>query len=100
MRYIDLDEIKYQLRMDSSFTDDDSLLEIYGNAAEEFVEQHLNCALDDICAKNGGELPNNIRAAMLMMVDYLYDHSGARETEDIPNAFWILLKTQQIYAVC
>ena len=101
MQYIDLQEIKYQLRMDPSFTADDELLQIYGDAAEEFVEQHLNCALDDICAENSGELPKNIRAAMLMMVDYLYDHSGSGDRDiEIPNAFWILLKTQQKYAVC
>lgn len=100
MRYLTLEDIKQQLRMDLGFTDDDALLETYGDAAEDFVEQHLNRALDDICADNSGELPKNIKAALLMLVDYLYDHSGGGQNEDIPNAFWILMKTKQKYAVC
>ena len=99
MNYLDLDIIKKQLRMDASFTDDDDILNVYGDSAEEFTEQHLNCALDDIAAENSGSLPKNLINAMLMLVDYMYDNSGSGESRDLPNAFWILCKPWQKYSI-
>ena len=100
MNYLNLDIIKKQLRMDASFTDDDDLLTLYGDSVEAFVEQHLNCALDDITAENSGELPKNIINAMLLLVDYLYDHSGSGDRDiEIPNSMWILLAPWKKYSI-
>ena len=54
MNYLDLNIIKKQCRIDADFTEDDELLSLYGDSAEDFLSQHLNCALDDIAAENGG----------------------------------------------
>ena len=99
MRYLDLDIIKKQLRMDSSFTDDDAILEVYGDSAESFLESYLDTNLDVIAAQNSGELPKELINAMLMFVDYMYDNSGSGETRDIPKAFFMLACLYKKYPV-
>lgn len=99
MNYLDIDIIKKQCRIDADFTEDDELLSLYGDSAEDFLSQHLNCALDDICAENGGELPKNLINAMLIYVDYLYDNSGSGENREVPNAFWILAAPFKKYTI-
>lgn len=99
MNYITLEQIKAQLRIDELFADDDALLEGLGDAAESFLEAHLNCPLDDITAENSGELPKALVQALLMYVSYLYDNDGSGETREIPNAFWILCNPWKTYSI-
>jgi len=99
MNYLTLETIKQQLRIDSSFANDDSLLEALGNSAEDFLQAHLNNALDDIAADNSGSLPDALMQALKIMVDYLYDESGSGESRDVPQAFWILSKPYQNYTI-
>ena len=79
MTYLTLEDIKYQLRIDADFTEDDTLLETLGDAAENFLESHLNCALDDIVAENSGEFPKALYQALLIFVSYSYDNDGSGE---------------------
>lgn len=99
MNYLTLEDIHRQLRLEPDFTEDDELLEIYGDSAENFIEQHLNRALDDIAAENGGELPKNVINSMLMFVDYMYDNSGSGDVKEIPNSIWILLTPLKKYTI-
>lgn len=99
MTYLTLEDIKRQCRIEPEFTEDDNILEIYGDSAENFLEVHLNCALDDIVAENGGELPKCLYQALLLLVDYSYDNSGSGESREVPNAFWILCKPYQKYTI-
>lgn len=99
MQYITLEDIHKQLRLEDGFTEDDTLLEGYGDSAEDLLQSHLNQALDDVVAENGGEFPKALWAALLMLVDYLYDNAGSGESRDIPNAFWILCKPYQKYTI-
>ena len=99
MRFLTLEMIKKQLRIDDFFADDDILFENLGNASESFLESHLNCALDDIVAENSGELPETLLQALLVFVSYLYDNDGSGDTKDVPQAFWVLAKPYQNYTI-
>lgn len=99
MNYLNLDIIKKQLRIEEDFHEDDALLESLGDGAESFLEAHLNESLDNIVADNGGELPVALYRAMMLMVDYLYDNTGSRGTEEVPNAFFILAAPFKKYAI-
>lgn len=99
MNYLDLNIIKKQCRVDADFTGDDEILSLYGDSAESFLEAHLNCALDDICAENGGELPPSLKSAMLLYVDYLYNESGSAQNYDLPQAYWILVNPYKTYSI-
>ena len=99
MNYLTLEDIHRQLRLEPDFQEDDAILTIYGDSAEDFISQHLNRPLDDITAENGGELPRNIYNAMLMFVDYMYDNSGSGDVKEIPNSIWILLTPWKKYTI-
>lgn len=99
MNYLNLTDIKQNCRLDATFTEDDNLLEILGNSAEAFLEAHLNCALDDICAENGGELPQNLYFALLMLVSYTYDNDGSGKMEDMPRSFYVLVAPYKKYSI-
>lgn len=99
MTYLTIEAIKQQLRIDSSFADDDALLEALGNSAEDFLQAHLNNALDDIAAENAGSLPDALMQALKIMVDYLYDESGSGDSKPVPQAFWILTNPFKTYSI-
>ena len=99
MNYITLDQIKKQLRIEPYFTEDDELLTLYGESAEEHLAAHLNCSLDDIAAENSGELPKSLVNALLIYVDFMYDNTGSGENRAIPQAYWILTNPWKTYAL-
>ena len=87
MRYLTLESIKMQSCISEDFHDDDTLLESMGDAAEDYVEQLVNEQLDDVAAKNSGELPASLYRAMLIFVDYLYSvaRGSSGDDKEIPN---------------
>lgn len=99
MNYLTLNEIKAQLIIDTSFTDDDQLLERLGSAAEQMVDDHLDFKLEDIVANNGGNIPETLKHAMLMIVDYLYDYRGSSENKPVPEAYFVLCRPYIRYNV-
>lgn len=99
MIYITLDQIKKQLRIEPDFTEDDELLTLYGDSAEEHLAAHLNCSLDDIAAENSGELPKSLVNALLIYVDFMYDNTGSGENREIPQAYWILTNPWKTYSL-
>ena len=99
MTYLTIEAIKQQLRIDANFTLDDVLLESLGDGAENFLEAHLNIALDDVCAENSGYLPDALYRALLILVSYLYDNDGSGENKEIPNAFWVLCAPYKKYSI-
>ena len=69
MRYLELSRIKEHLNIDKDFTDDDLYLESLGDVAEQMVEQHLECNLDEFDKLN---IPAPIlHACFYMLVYYL-----------------------------
>lgn len=72
--YLDLDVIKKHLNVESDFTDDDELIVLYADAAEQAVEVHVNESIENIAEKNGGCIPTPLFQAMLLMVGNLYQN--------------------------
>lgn len=99
MTYITLEEIKKQCKVDSWFTDDDTMLASIGDGAENYLENYLDMALDDIAAQNGGTLPAALHSALLMLCDYLYDNSGSGTMQDVPQAFFVLTLPFKNYSI-
>ena len=94
MVYLTLDEIKKQLIIDDNFTDDDSYLEMIGDAAEQFLEDHLNRPLTAVVAGYGNALPPSLQHSLRMLVDYFYstERGSSNNNSDIPKAFFTLTK--------
>lgn len=99
MNYLTLEDIKYQLRIEQEWDEDNPLLESIGDGAESFLESHLNESLDNITADNGGELPKSLYRALLLLVDYLYDNTGSGDTREMPTAFFMLVAPFKKYAI-
>ena len=98
MKYLTIEQIKRQLVIDESFTDDDILLTDLGTAAEEMVSQEINESLDKVIKNNKGELPAPLRQAMLMYVDYFYaTNRGSAGEIEIPNSIFRLCQMYRNY---
>lgn len=99
MIYLTIEEIKKQCRIEDWFTEDDTMLQSIGDGAENFLENYLDQALDDIAADNGGSLPPALHRALLMLVSYLYDNDGSGQTQDVPRGFYVLTMPFKNYSV-
>jgi uncharacterized phage protein (predicted DNA packaging) len=71
MKWLKLDDIKQQLRLD--FDCEDAVLQLYGDAAEETVLNLLRMTYEELVTQYGG-VPAPIRQATLMLVDNSYQH--------------------------
>jgi uncharacterized phage protein (predicted DNA packaging) len=71
MKYITLDEIKKFSRIEGS--DEDEVLEMMGNAAEEQVLRFLNRTYEDLLAQYGA-VPVTVKSATLSIVDMQYQY--------------------------
>lgn len=99
MKFLTIELIKKHLNIDEYFTDDDSLLEVYGSAAELSIERHLDCDIYTLC--EDGELPEPIKAGMLLLVGnlYLVRESIAPTTfVKVPDTIDLLLRTYVDYS--
>ena len=101
MNYITLNQIKTHLNIDSDFTADDNLLEMYGDVAEAVVQRHL-CILLSELVDGGGVLPPPVHQAILFYVGNLYN---ARESvtfgtspQNIPFTYQYLLDLYKNYS--
>ncbi|PWV99412.1 head-tail connector protein [Mangrovibacter plantisponsor] len=95
-----LEEIRQQLRLESDYTEEDTLLTMLGQAAESrtatFLNRNLYAAEADI--PEGGDetalvVPDDLRLAMLMLVTHFYEHRSTVsdfEQSETPMAYqWI-----------
>lgn len=71
MEYLLLSEIKKHLVIEHN--EDDALLRMYGDAVEAFMPKMLGQPLDHY-TDDAGNLPADIKAAMLICVADLYAH--------------------------
>lgn len=97
MEYLTLDEIKQQLIIDQSFTDDDTYLTALGDTAEAMVAKQLDKTLEDVVSENDGELPATLKHAMLLLIEYFYDNRGSGDNQ-IPDAFFYICSMYRNYA--
>lgn len=94
MNWLTLEKIKAQCRIESGFTDEDSLLTSYGNSAESTIMNLLNKSYCDLTEEYGA-IPDDIINASLMLVDVWYKHRSPIESVTmslVPYTFDILIK--------
>ena len=94
MKWLQLEQIKAQLRIEPDFTDEDELLEMYGESAEETLLQYLNRTYEDIIEVYG-KVPAPLRHATLLLVDTSYQYRSpvsAQNMSIVPYTFDILVK--------
>lgn len=94
MKWLQLGQIKAQLRIESDFTEEDELLEMYGESAEDTLLQHLSRSYEDIIEVYG-HLPAPLRHASLMLVAQSYQHREPASPQNlyaVPYAFDLLVK--------
>ena len=93
MKYLTLDHIRQQLRIDQT-GEEDAVLELYGSAAEETVLNICNRTIDDVIETYGG-VPDPVRQATLMLVGQSYQHrepSSVQNMSAVPYSFDLLIK--------
>ena len=94
MKWLTLDTIKAQLRIEADFTAEDTLLGSYGEAAEETLLNYLNRPYQDIIELYG-KVPLPLVQASLMLVDVSYQHRSPISVTNIslvPYTFDLLVK--------
>ena len=94
MKWLTLNQIKAQLRIESDFTAEDTLLESYGEAAEETLLNYLNRPYQDII-ECYGRMPVTLIQASLMLVDTSYQYRSpvsAQSMSLVPYTFDLLIK--------
>lgn len=73
MKWLTLEEIKQQCRIEPEFTLEDSLLTRYGDSAENTVLNLCGRTYDDFI-RDYGEIPSDIVEATLLLVTLSYEH--------------------------
>ena len=94
MKWLTLTRIKQQLRIEEDFTDEDDLLEMYGESAEEVLLNYLNRSYEDVMEVYG-RVPAPLVHASLMLVDTSYQYRSpvsAQSMSQVPYTFDILVK--------
>lgn len=82
MKWLTLTQIKQQLRIEPGFTDEDTLLEMYGNSAENTVLKYLNRSYQNVIDTYGG-IPIDLVHATLMLVDESYHHRSPASPQNL-----------------
>lgn len=86
MKFLTLQDIKAQCRIEPDFTDEDTLLQLYGAAAENTLLRICNRSVDDIIELFGedNKMPSDFIVAGLLLAKHLYEHRGP--TQNVPIA--------------
>ena len=93
MTYITLAELKAQCKVEDN--NEDALLTLYGNAAEEIILKLAERSVEGIIADNGGTFPQALKVAILMLANYWYDmrEAGAGyQVRAVPYGIPMLVK--------
>lgn len=94
LRWLTLNDIKDQCRIEREFNDEDNLLQEYGEEAEDTVLNLTNRSYEDL-VEQFGKVPTPLRRAALMLVDLWYQHRSPIENvsiSDVPYTFDLLIK--------
>lgn len=93
MKWLTLQRIKQQLRIEPDFTEEDEWLEDTGEVAEDAILEALNRSYSDLYDVYG-HVPSPVRRASLLLVDSLYQFRGkdAIQTLQSTPTFAFLLK--------
>ena len=102
MKWLTLTRIKQQLRIEPDFTDEDDLLDMYGESAEEVLLNYLNRSYEDVMEVYG-RVPAPLVHASLMLVDTSYQYRSpvsAQNMSLVPYTFDLLVKPYMRLASC
>ena len=93
LKWLTLERIKQQCRIEQDFHDEDDLLEDYGESAEETLLKELNRSYEDLIEEYG-RIPAPIRHATLLLVDSGYQFRGKDMQQQVFSnpTFSLLLK--------
>lgn len=94
MKWLTLEKIKAQLRIEPDFHDEDAILEVYGESAETTLLNYLNRPYADIIGSYGS-MPVPLVQASLMLVDTSYQHRSpisVTNISQVPYTFDLLVK--------
>lgn len=94
MKWLTLERIKQQCRIEQDFIEEDELLEMYGESAEETTLNALGRTYEDI-VESYGKIPMPIIHASLMLVDLSYQNRSPISSQNmyqVPYTFDLLLK--------
>ena len=94
MKWLTLERIKQQLRIEPDFHEEDELLEEYGESAEEVLLNYLNRTYEDVIEVYG-RVPAPLFHASLMLVDTSYQNRSpvsAQNMIPVPYTFDLLIK--------
>lgn len=94
MKWLTLKRIKAQCRIEQDFTDEDELLEMYGESAEDVILNHLNRSYENLIEVYG-RVPAALVHASLMLVDVSYQHRSPVSPQNmsgVPYTFEISVK--------
>lgn len=92
MKYLTIDDIKAQLRLD--YDEETKILDLYGNSAEETVLNVLNRSYMNL-VDEFGVVPDPVIQATLLLVSHSYIHREPASMQNIyavPYTFDLLLK--------
>lgn len=100
MRFLTLDEITAHSRIDDvrNGNSEASLLELYGESAEDTVLNYLSRSLEDLY-ETYGKVPAPVRQAALLLVDNSYEHRSPTTMQNlyrVDYSFDALLKPYMI----
>lgn len=98
--WVEVEDIKKHLNIDSDFTDDDEYLEFLISVAEGAISTHLDEGLDYIASVNGGVLPPPLMQAIKLLVGNFYKNresvSSVSQVE-IPQSYEYLMMLYKNY---
>ena len=90
MKWLDIEKIKAQLRLDDlQVQEEQELLKLYGNSAEESILRILNRSYADLVGEYG-EVPQDIIHASLLLVDLSYQQRSPVSTQSMPAVGYTL----------
>lgn len=82
MKWLNLQLIKNQLRLEPDYNDEDDMLELYGESAEEVIMEYIRRDYDEIIEKYTS-VPKNLVLASLMLVDISYQNRSAVSPQNL-----------------
>ena len=94
MKWLTLEQIKAQLRIEPDFTAEDTLLQSYGESAETTLLNYLDRQYTDILGSYG-DVPLPLVQASLMLVDTSYQQRSpisVTNISQVPYTFDLLVK--------
>ena len=94
MKFLTLEQIKAQCRIEEDFTLEDTKLTLYGDSAEQVVFNYCRRQYEDFISEYGA-IPQDVVHAALLLVTASYEHNAAVSMQNlsmVPYGFDMLVK--------